>query len=195
MGDKLILYAGSDHPEVVDSVPNPPVFTPDNPSQYATILKTSGNINPISFDGAVIGQGHENSIDINNRCHDITHTNATIGVNGPNGDQVITLKGGSRNIKISGIVHSRGTRQKVDVDIGNWSDQSYDNTQGVTFDLKHVDGKPINVRIGRAVNVTLLGDCKKMVFASLLLKCYWWFKWAVRKVLKIPVGTKGPSWL
>lgn len=195
IGEQYVFFAGSDHPQTVDSIPTPPIFTPENPSQYAAILKASGSDKGIWIDSPVIAQGHENAIDINNRSKNIKYSNATIGATGENGDQVITIKGGSTDIQITGVLHTRGNRQSVDVDVGNWSDQSYNNSERITLNLTHVDGKKINVRIGRAKNVILLGSCKQMVFASLVLKAYWWFKWLVRKVLKIPVGTKGPSWL
>jgi hypothetical protein len=193
IGEFYVYYAGTDNPVYVDSIPNPPVFTPEKPEEFSDIFKVSQNKAPVLVENAVISQGHEDAIDINNRCNDVTLLNATIGVTGK-GDQAITIKGGSRKIRISGVLHSR-SKSKVDVDIGNWSDQSYNLSEDIELNLTHIDGKPVNVRIGRAKNIKLSGSCKKMVIASILLKAYWWLKWAVRKVLKIPVGQKGPSWL
>jgi hypothetical protein len=193
IGEFYVYYAGTDNPVYVDGIPNPPVFTPEKPEEFSDIFKVSQNRAPVLVENAVISQGHEDAIDINNRCNDVTLLNATIGVTGK-GDQAITIKGGSRKIRISGVLHSR-SKSKVDVDIGNWSDQSYNLSEDIELNLTHIDGKPVNVRIGRAKNIKLSGSCKKMVIASILLKAYWWLKWAVRKVLKIPVGQKGPSWL
>jgi hypothetical protein len=115
------------------------------------------------------------------------------GVNGWKGLHAFTIKGGSSNIHISGLIHSRGS--ETDVDIGGWSDQTYNKSTNIFVDVKHIDGKPVRVRIGRATNVTLGAGCKEDKLGSLGLTAYWWFKWTVRKILGIKVGESGPSWL
>lgn len=191
-----VLFAGRPDFEYLDEFPDPPMMTPRNSLQYASILKICHPWVPIEIDGLTLSQGHENCIDIDDKViHGVKLTNVKFGVDFGAGDQVITIKGNCVNIYIQGVLYSRGKRGGVDVDIGNWCDQTYGMSYNITLDLKHIDGKPVNVRIGRAKDVTLLGECKKMFWGSVGLKIYWWVKWAIRKILRIPVGVKGPSWI
>lgn len=196
-----VLYAGrvdengKPNFEYIEKFPNPPVLTPTGSLNYASILKICHPTFPIEIDDLVLSQASENCLDIDDKVHGVKLTNVNFGVGGGQGDQVITIKGDATNIYISGVLHTRGKRGGVDVDIGNWCDQTYAMSKNIVLDLRHIDGKPVNVRIGRATNVTLRGSCKKMVWSSINLKIYWWVKWAVRKLFKIPVGVKGPSWM
>lgn len=165
-------------------------FSPANPAKYASILKVSHSVG-VSGAALVVANGKENAVDIN-VCKDVTLC-GDFGSSGSYGDQVITIKGGSEDIVISGVIHSNGGRARVQ--IGQWSDQSYNLSRRITLDLVSDDGSKVDVVIGRATEVTLRGGCVEIKWKGRLLTAYWWIKWTVRKVLRIPVGTKGPSWL
>lgn len=96
----------------------------------------------IDVRGAVYG-GKEDCVDVNNKSEDV-FIRADLFV--PKGKYVATIKGGSKNIHLKGMV--RGHSSEVDIDIGNLSDQSDNLTGPVYLDLVHEDGpdEPIMVR-------------------------------------------------
>lgn len=162
-------------------------------SKYASIVKlTSGIV--FSQDGMNISQGLENSVDINN------HANVLIsGVFGtPDntiGDQIISVKGGSTAI-IRGYLSGRGKRNQADILIDNWSDQSFSGSTVNLLALSHTDGKKIRVVLRYGASKVELGEyAEVMKFASIKMTAYWWIKYIVRKIMRIPLGTKGPSFL
>ncbi len=159
---------------------------PDGAKNYSDILKFS-NQQGFTLMGCRVDQGTDDSVDMNRFCKDIV-LDGTFGI-GVGGNQVLTIKGGCKNIWVTGTSH--GNR----VEIGNWSDQTYDLSENILVNLTSVNGQPIMVSIGRAKNVSLQGNCKKDTFGSLKLTAYWWIKWIVRKILCIKVGQSGPSWL
>lgn len=176
----------------VDELPSDLKFDPDNPSIYNDILKFSGAANVSLLNGVVVAQGKEDSVDMNRFCTNIT-LQGDFGMGNVQGNSAFTIKGGSKDIQLFGTIHNRN--KETDVDIGNWSDQTYDESTNISVHVNHADGKPVRVRIGRASNITLGENCKEDKFGSLQLKAYWWFKWLVRKILGIKVGQSGPSWL
>lgn len=159
------IDAGSNDAKPTDTLPT--VFNPDNPERYSDILKLS-HIDGLSLSGIRVIQGREDAVDIN-ICRNVTLA-GEFGGGSVNGSQVFTVKGGSKNITLSGTCH--GHR----IEIGNWSDQSNDLTENVTLNLRSIDGKPINVSVGRGRNVKVSGDCRISALGSVLLKLYWWFK-------------------
>lgn len=188
--DAYTIGAGGPNPQIVSELPVDNKFTPENPEQYNDILKFS-NRQGISLTGVQVSHGKEDCVDINNHCTNIT-LQGEFGVNG-NGRQCFTVKGGSEDIFISGVIHTPGN--STDVEIGNWSDQSYNLSKNVQVNLRRADGKPVRVRIGHAENVYLGANCQKDIIGSLLMTAYWWIKWSIRKISGIKVGEKGPSWL
>lgn len=194
----ITLFAGSPAAHIVNQpLSNFTTLSPDSPGSYASIAKFSG-AKGIKLSDVNFSQGRENSVDINNGANNIELSGhfGRLDINNSEAfipDQVITIKGGSKNVIVRGIIHSHGDR--CEIQIGNWSDQSYDNSTNITLDLTSSDGKPVIVQVGHAKNVTLLGDCKLDKWGSLKLKAYWWLKRIVRAVMRIPVGTKGPSWM
>ena len=76
------------------------------------------------------------------------------------------------------IIRGGGSIEKVDIDIGNYSD----NAKGKTTDVRIVncrrsDGKPIRVRVGWADRPVVIGGNVKILFwQSLLLKIYVYIK-------------------
>lgn len=188
--DGYTIDAGGPNPQTVTELPTDNKFTPANPGQYNDILKLS-NKQGLSLTNVQVSHGQEDCVDINNHCANIT-LQGEFGVEG-SGRQCFTIKGESKDIFISGVIHTPGN--STDVEIGNWSDQSYGLSSNIHVDLRRADGKPVRVRIGRAENVQLGANCKKDVIGSLLMTAYWWLKWTVRKISGIKVGEKGPSWL
>lgn len=86
--------------------------------------------------------GQEDCVDVNNKASIITvHCDAWH----PQGKYLATIKGGSRSVALHGNVMSHGT--EVDVDIGNWSDQSALLTTETVLGLYSKTGKPIVVRV------------------------------------------------
>jgi hypothetical protein len=86
--------------------------------------------------------GQEDCVDVNNKASIITvHCDAWR----PQGKYLATIKGGSRSVALHGNVMSHGT--EVDVDIGNWSDQSALPTTETVLGLYSKTGKPIMVRV------------------------------------------------
>lgn len=162
-------------------------------SQYSSPLKISHSF-AIVGSHLVIPQGLENAVDID-LC-DGVHLSGEFGTGPVQGDQVITVKGGTKNYTLEGTLHSRGNRG-YEVGVGNWFDQSYGIGGKGLIDLNHQDGGKVRVAIGWAIPfATKLGNnCKYMPFESLKLKAYFIIKFLVRFALRIPIGTKGPSWL
>lgn len=116
-----------------------------------------------SIIAAWIKGGEEDCIDINNHCQNIRIEAELLE---PTGSYILTIKGGSRWIHVSGMV--RGHGKVVDVDLGNVSDQSDDLTEYVTLNLTHEKGEPITVRVLGATNPIFLNKDRqeyKVVFA------------------------------
>lgn len=112
-----------------------------SPEIADTIKCSTGLTNFRLLLGAVHG-GREDALDVNNRCCNLEIT-AQRWVFDPGHSQMgFTIKGGSRNIRISGEVQGDPL-----VDIGNASDQSHDLTTGVHLNLRRIDGRPIRVRV------------------------------------------------
>ena len=186
-------FCGGPSPVEVKSIPYPLELMPADYEKYSDILKISGRNGNLLLVGAKIYQAKEYAIDINH-SNGIYITDVIIGNGLPSKSQLITIKGGSRDIHITGKFKSKTTKNFY-IDIGNWSDQSYDYSENITLELYSPDGKPIGVRIGRGKNVTLLGNCVETKLESLKVKAYWYLKYFVRKLLKIKVNERGPSWL
>jgi hypothetical protein len=161
-------------------------------SQYDSPLKISHCIR-ISGTDVAIPQGNENAVDVN-VCENV-HLEGNFGTGPVRGDQVITVKGGTKDFSIKGTLYSRGKRG-AEVQIGNWSDQSFAPSRNGQVLADHRDGNPVRVAIGWAVpfSVKLGPSCDYMLWESLKLKAYWLTKYVLRCVLRIPKGTKGPSW-
>ncbi len=181
-GDTLVYFLGTDHPEVCPRFPVSVV--PALPSEWDSALKVSNNTFPIYVPQATIAQCNENALDIN-RGHTVNIT-ATFGRAGEIGDQVITVKGGSTNITLSGLVVSNGTNGMVV--IGNWSDQSSDPSRDIDLSgLYRIDGKPITVILARVKRDTVKLPPKARVLwvKSVGYVVYWWLKRAYVGLLRL----------
>lgn len=165
------IDAGGPNPQTVTELPADNIFMPADASQYSDILKFSGR-QMFSLTNAKVSQGREDCVDINNKCANIT-VQGMFAVDG-SGKQVLTIKGESRDIFISGVIVKPGS--KTDVEIGNWSDQSKKKSTNIHVDLRRADGKPVRVVIGHADNVHLGPNCKKDAWKSFLLTVYMKFR-------------------
>jgi hypothetical protein len=129
---------------------------------------------------SIIG-GKEDCIDINNRSMAV---NVSVNKLYSNGEYVCTIKGGSRGITISGTIYAHG--KTVDVDLGNWSDQSHDVTRGVILDLVTVDGSPVTYRVLNADKPTFAPGSgpyqSTFVLPPWLVGPVWWV-WGILKHL------------
>jgi hypothetical protein len=107
---------------------------------YADALKISGIEGTTIEIGQIIG-GIEDCIDVNRSCKSIKiFTKELIA----SGKYVATIKGGSSYIELHGHIRRHGS--EVDIDIGNWSDQSNDPTKYVILNLT-ADNGPVTVRV------------------------------------------------
>ena len=189
----VVCTIGAGGPDPAQTtLPSPLVFDPPSPQSYDAILKIGDGAGGFNWSGLKVAQGYQDSVNLNNDAHDIS-LSGDFAVDGGSGLRVITIKGGSTGIKISGTIHTASG--KIYVKLGDWSDQTYDISKGVDLTgLFSANGQPVYVILGHVSNVTL-GTCKVDWIKSVELKCYFWFKWAVRKLMRIPVGTSGPKWL
>jgi hypothetical protein len=164
---------------------------PTSPASYDSILKIADGA-AVSAENIEVAQGHEDALNIQNQSGPVS-LRGNFGYGRAPGLRIIAIKGGCHDIVLQGTIYQRGTR--TDVEIGDWSDQSI--APSVNIDASGLiafDGKPVRVVIARGRKVKL-GANKRDWLLSLETLAYWWFKRAVRAVLRIPVGTSGPSWL
>ncbi len=112
-----------------------------DPKVHSDALKITDSSNGTVYAQRIVG-GKEDCIDVNNHCEGVAIHALLLE---PHGKYVATIKGGSRNITLSGTVRGHGT--EVDIDIGNISDQSDNPTGHVFLHLYHESGEPITVRV------------------------------------------------
>ncbi len=174
-GDTLQWYLGTDHPEPCPRLPMQ-VF-PSDLTEWDSTLKVS--INPdvhIYVEGIAAAQCRENALDINH-SHGVTFKRALFGRRGEVGEQVITIKGGSTGVVLSGTIGSKGTNATVV--LGQWSDQSTAASRDIDLSgLSTLDGSPITVimvRVDRKT-VKLPPGAKVLFWKSLGYTAYWWAK-------------------
>jgi hypothetical protein len=117
--------------------------------------------------GHVIG-GREDCVDINNHSQRIR---IEAGLWEPRGKYLATIKGGSKDIHLSGRV--RGHGREVDIDIGNISDQSDDPTGPVYLNLLHERGEPITVRVINGERPLLLNETEQKYKIVLKVPTFW----------------------
>jgi hypothetical protein len=137
--NNLISFNGPHHNGLTVEHPDLILPTP----QTTDTLKFSTELTGFRGIFGRVYSGTEDAVDINNRCHDIVLGFDTVVLGGKMG---ITIKGGSKNIGIT-IRNLVGRGQEVDVDIGNWSDQSHEPVTGVYLDIRRADGSPVTVRV------------------------------------------------
>ncbi|HWA07923.1 MAG TPA: hypothetical protein VG838_00500 [Opitutaceae bacterium] len=152
-----------------------------NPADFDDLFKLS-HAEQVKVTGLTVRGGglqKENCIDMNRLCRDVEIINARLEAGQQN---AITIKGGCRDIHLSAITIERAGGH-CDIELGNWSDQSWDPVTGVVLtNVCRADGKPVRVRVGHADAPVIVGGNVKILFwGSLYLKTYWNLKWATRK--------------
>ncbi len=189
-------YAGTPTPTPAVE-PYPSTLVPLNPLDWDAILKVCDGTTGLTLVGMNIAQGRENVVDLNNGATDIGIA-GYLGTPLLSGDQVITVKGGCKRIRIGGTVVSAKPKSGAIVIVGNWSDQSYEPSTDVDLTgLAINDGSPVTVILGRVNNplraivlghhpdIHLPAGAKVLVLKSLGLWAYWWMKrayvWAIWK--------------
>jgi hypothetical protein len=178
-------YAGTDSPEPADGPPDPLHFLPEDPQSWDAVLKICDETHDVWWgqrELVKIAQGRENAFDLNAKAHSITLA-AEFGVGGGRGDNVVTIKGGCSQIRLSGIIYSTGNNADVVTDA--WSDQSSDLVSGVLLSgLIRGDGKPVTIILGR-FGSKIDGypiSYKVLFWKSLGYRLYWLGKWAAVKL-------------
>lgn len=109
---------------------------------YADTLKFSTGLENFKGTFGTVISGSEDAVDINNKCRGIELAADRWMLRGRMG---FTIKGGSKDVGISGWVEGHGS--ECDVDIGNWSDQSHEPVTGVRLNLRMWDGSAVRVRV------------------------------------------------
>jgi hypothetical protein len=128
------------------------------PPTHQDTLKFSGLVSFRGHFGTVYG-GTEDCADINNRCDNVRLHAAEWR---PQGQYAFTVKGGCRNITLAGDLFGHG--KTVDVDLGNWSDQSNEPTTAVTIDLYSQDDRPVIIRVLNADKPMVIGGAHRYAF-------------------------------
>lgn len=120
--------------------------------EIADTLKFSTGLTSFYGRFPSVTSGTEDCIDVNNLCRNITITADKLVFRGTMG---VTIKGGSRNIRITAY-NCEGHGKETDVDIGNWSDQSSEPTTGVMLDISRSDGELVRIRVINGTKPLLL---------------------------------------
>lgn len=194
------MFDGGTRQQNLPSMPVPLQLQPDNPAQYDAILKLSDGIDgrtcpPSSLSGLSIAQGFEDALNLANQAHHFM-IGGKIGI-GAGGRRVVTMKGGTHDNSFEPATQLCSRGQSCDVKIGDWMDQTYDaDHDNDLSNLSHQDGKPVRVGCNfRSSNITFGPNCRRLFWYSVGMTAYWWLKWTVRAVMRIPVGKAGPSFL
>lgn len=157
MSDKnLVSYYETSNGKVINYETD--IGNPTTNPDWSDSLKITSQCTDFTFLGKAIYGGQEDCVDMNNRCNNVR----VVAEFHPQGKYVATIKGGCTNIFLEGTIYGKG--KEVDVDIGNWSDQSTNPTTGVVLDVKKADGSPVYVRVLNGAAPTLKGGNYKFIF-------------------------------
>lgn len=137
------------------------VRDPSKPFAYDDALKFTSGLRDFVGMFGVVYSGAENCADVNNECRDVKLSAERWIANG--GLYPFTVKGGSEGITISGVLEGHGS--EVDVDGGNFADQSNHWVKKWVLDLKTTDGSPVVVRCLQAEAPTLTPGSGPYVYA------------------------------
>lgn len=130
-------------------------------------LKVSGSADGEIHAGLVRG-GREDCFDANNRAARIK---VYADLWQPRGKYIATVKGGSEDIELHGLVDGHGS--EVDIDLGNYSEQSDERTRRVVLNLRTKDGSPITYRVLNAEPPILLNAHEQRYEQILKLRGFW----------------------
>ena len=164
----------------------------------STFLKLSDGIHDVVISDAVIPGGLETAVDLD--MAENVHVSGDFGSVFAWSENVLRAKGGFKNISFAGRLWSCGCRNGIDIELGNWMDQTYRISRDcdLRFMEAHKNGTRVTFAVGWVVPFTVRYDrssCEYLIWQSLKLKAYWIAKYLVRSALRIPVGTKGPDWM
>lgn len=140
-----------------------------NALDYDDILKISRSNNVVIKKCNIFG-GREDCVDMNNYCSNILIEDVKVH---SGGKYCFTIKGGSRDITLKDIV-VEGHGKEVDIDIGNWSDQSSELTTNVILEnVTSLNGTPVTVRVLWADKPTIIGgNIKLKVIPKIFVRIY-----------------------
>lgn len=174
-----------------------PDLTAVDGSQYATVLKMSDGVHDLDLTGLKVPGGHETAVDLDWATN--VSLRGDFGLGPVPSDNVLRVKGPFKNVKLSGFIWSYGQRNGIDIEIGNHFDQASGLGSGcdLTGLEAHMNGDRVTVAVGWVVPFTVKLSHRQeyLIWESLKLKAYVAAKHLIRLVLKIPAGTKGPSWM
>lgn len=119
---------------------------------YSDAVKCS-NVKDVFIKECVIIGGKEDVLDCNRYSENISLFQCMLV---PTGLFVATIKGGSKNVSfVDCSIDGHG--KEVDIDLGNWSDQSEEKATGVLIsNCNTMDGSPIRVRVLNADKPVIL---------------------------------------
>lgn len=151
-----------------------------DPAGFADLLKLSHAVDVTVRNCTIRGGGlqRENAIDMNRNCRAIVITDCAVEAGKQN---AITIKGGCKNTLLRRVIIERAGGN-CDLELGNYSDQSFERTTGTLLDsVVRADGKPVRVRCGQADwPVVTNGKVEILYFQSYVLKFYVWLKQRTR---------------
>lgn len=159
--------------------------------QGADVLKFSAANANIGGACSAYG-GIENACDINNTSDVAIQGRLLLTF----GDQAgLVVKGGSKCRTFGGsVVFIPSALSETDILVDDWSDQSQAASE-VDLNATRADGHPVRVVFGRFRCPKIQGPSKIVWGWTVGLHAYNIAKGIVRKVMRIPVGVKGPSWM
>lgn len=114
-------------------------------------LKITSRCTGLNVHAKAILGGVEDALDVNNHA---TAIKVIADRWYAFGRYIATIKGGASDIFLWGSIVMPG--KVVDVDLGNWSDQSQEKTTNVRLHLSRADGTPVTVRVLHADKPELL---------------------------------------
>ncbi len=150
-----------------------------SPGSWSDTVHFSGCEHQQFLEFIVFG-GKEDCLDFNNHCEGLLVKNMTLDSGGM---YCITLKGGSCDNAFEDIlVMSHG--DKVDIEIGNWSDQSIGLSKRNEFgNVQSRDGKPVTYayRLGCKPKFTN-SNVHHLFWRSVGITLYYWGKYLITRI-------------
>lgn len=140
---------------------------------YSDVLKLSRAQDVVVRNCYIYG-GVEDCIDMNRYCENVLIENCTLY---PAGKYAMTIKGGSSGIVLRNIVID-GHAGEVDIDLGNWSDQSMEQSRAICLDnVTRADGTPVTVRVLWAEKpIVVGGNVNVVVIPKFIARIYRWLR-------------------
>lgn len=178
-------------------------FSDVDGSKVASVLKISDGAHDRELKDLKVPAGCETAVDLdwakNVRVSGSFGIPPQLGVAQVQPDNLLRLKGPFVDCAFAGFPYQKGKRNGVDIEIGDHFDQHPGLGRG--WDLlgmeAHMNGDRVTVAVGWVVPFTgkyNRAHCEYLIWESLKLKAYVATKHLIRWILRIPAGTKGPSW-